>query len=58
MFERGSGDQPGESLDSTRVVPADRKAFPKRGTMFFDNYASSLAICAKLVLVTLPLPEY
>ena len=39
MFEQGSGEQPGEGFDSTRVVPADQKALLKRGTVFFDNYA-------------------
>ncbi len=39
MFERGSGDQPGEGFDFTRVVPADQRTFLKRETVFFDNYA-------------------
>ena len=34
MFERCSGDQPGEGLDSTRVVPADQKTFLKEEQRF------------------------
>ncbi len=46
MFERGSGDQPGVGLDSTRIVPTDQ-----------NSYTSSLAMSGKLVLVAVHLPE-